>query len=368
MVVTPRKWPGRERPSSLPLSSSTVTQVTAPCGYISSTEGAKSRSTPSLSSSARSCSNGRGYFAKSSLGPNCVGFTKIDAATTWHAALAARISARWPSCRAPMVGTRPRRSPLRRAMRDALRMVSMVGQIFMGGHESLVVGHSPFLLSRSCARQRLISRLGRRHPVDLDVRPLQCACDRAAIPAQSYLLLLRATWRFLHQNRSHAAKGPSRPRQVSQRVQNFSRLKDLFLVSRNAGQQTDIVGADDEVGILPIFLFSRVGILRWVGSRDILQHHDRVRRRCVRLGGTCAQRNARGQCANQLCSPARSQFISASSSASLQCSRDVHRNVHSKPRKHQRTIMGTSVFTAHTSATTHPIIVHPRNRFSRGSP
>jgi hypothetical protein len=29
-----------------------------------------------------------------------------------------------------------------------------------------------------------------------------------------------------------------------------------------------------------------------------------------------------------------------------------------------RTTMGMSVFTAHTSATTHPIIVHPRKKFS----
>jgi hypothetical protein len=35
------------------------------------------------------------------------------------------------------------------------------------------------------------------------------------------------------------------------------------------------------------------------------------------------------------------------------------------PAERYLTTTGTSCFTAHTSATTHPIPVHPRNKFSR---
>src|SRR5260370_26094844 len=130
-VATPRKCPGSDRPSSLPLSSSTVTQVTAPCGYICSTVGANNRSTSSRSSNSQSGSKLRGYFAKSSLGPNWVGFTKMEAATIPQQALAARTRDRWPSWRAPMVGTNPRRSPWLRAARQAARISEIVVRILM---------------------------------------------------------------------------------------------------------------------------------------------------------------------------------------------------------------------------------------------
>src|ERR1700722_624912 len=103
----------------------------APGGYISSTEGANNNSTDSFSNSARSRSKSRGYFCKSSRGPNCKGFTKIDAATTSHEAFAARTSDKCPSCSAPMVGTNPNRFPLRLASRHAARISSMVWQILM---------------------------------------------------------------------------------------------------------------------------------------------------------------------------------------------------------------------------------------------
>ena len=44
--------------------------MTAPAGYISSTGGANSSSTPSCSSNSWSRSKGRGYLARSSFGPN----------------------------------------------------------------------------------------------------------------------------------------------------------------------------------------------------------------------------------------------------------------------------------------------------------
>ena len=65
----------------------TRTRVLSPGGYISSTEGAKIRSA-SPDSFRQSSSNVRGYFARSSLGANCVGLTKIDATTLWASSLA----------------------------------------------------------------------------------------------------------------------------------------------------------------------------------------------------------------------------------------------------------------------------------------
>ena len=46
-VVTPSKWPGRLAPHSPSVSPATCTVVRAPLGYISSTAGANSTSTPS---------------------------------------------------------------------------------------------------------------------------------------------------------------------------------------------------------------------------------------------------------------------------------------------------------------------------------
>src|ERR1700747_2644796 len=51
----------------------------------------------------------RGYLLKSSDGPNCVGLTKIETTIGEDSPFAARISEKWPSCSAPIVGTRPRR-------------------------------------------------------------------------------------------------------------------------------------------------------------------------------------------------------------------------------------------------------------------
>src|ERR1700747_2126426 len=51
----------------------------------------------------------RGYLLKSSDGPNCVGLTKIETTIGEDSPFAARISEKWPSCSAPIVGTRPSR-------------------------------------------------------------------------------------------------------------------------------------------------------------------------------------------------------------------------------------------------------------------
>ena len=84
---------------------------------------------PSFSSSWQSRSNCRGYFDKSSVGPNCVGFTKMETATASHCAFAARTSDKCPSCRAPIVGTKPSRLRVARASRQAARASEMVAHI-----------------------------------------------------------------------------------------------------------------------------------------------------------------------------------------------------------------------------------------------
>ena len=59
---------------------------TGPPGYISSTGGAKTIAAPSASAMATSRSRSRGYLDRSSLAPNCSGFTKMVTAVTSHSA------------------------------------------------------------------------------------------------------------------------------------------------------------------------------------------------------------------------------------------------------------------------------------------
>src|SRR5262245_57040418 len=113
-VVTPLKWPGREAPQSDAVSSCTATSVRKPGGYISSTDGAKTTSTPASRAWCRSPSMSRGYVAKSSCGPNCLGLTKIDITTISHSRRAACTRLMWPACKYPIVGTRPIRLPAAR--------------------------------------------------------------------------------------------------------------------------------------------------------------------------------------------------------------------------------------------------------------
>src|SRR5213080_3634387 len=68
-------------------------------------------STPSVSSRARSWSKGRGYRAKSSLGPNCAGLTNTVTITRWFSRRARATRLSWPAWSAPIVGTTPISSP-----------------------------------------------------------------------------------------------------------------------------------------------------------------------------------------------------------------------------------------------------------------
>src|SRR4030095_3000633 len=128
-VVTPLKWPGREAPQSGVVSSCTVTSVRKPGGYISSTDGAKTTSTPASRAWLKSPDMSRGYVAKSSCGPNCLGLTKIDITTTSHSRRAACTRLMWPACKYPIVGTRPIRLPAARCAAKNLRNPLTVSQI-----------------------------------------------------------------------------------------------------------------------------------------------------------------------------------------------------------------------------------------------
>ncbi len=62
-VATPSKWPGRDAPSHPSLTPTTETVVATgvgQCGYISRTEGAKTRSTPASAHTSLSQSKVRG--------------------------------------------------------------------------------------------------------------------------------------------------------------------------------------------------------------------------------------------------------------------------------------------------------------------
>src|SRR5512143_2086578 len=107
-VATPRKWPGRKAPHSPFETSITSMKVWNPCGYMSATAGRKTAEVPAARSIERSRASSRGYFSKSSPGPNCVGLTKIVAATASQpCSRAIRTRLTCPSRRYAIVGARP---------------------------------------------------------------------------------------------------------------------------------------------------------------------------------------------------------------------------------------------------------------------
>ena len=106
-VATPAKCPGRAAPSSRAATGPGWTRVASPGGYISSAPGAKAAVTPSRAQRARSAGSSRGYAARSSPGPNCVGLTKMETTLAALSRTARSTSEAWPPCSAPMVGTRP---------------------------------------------------------------------------------------------------------------------------------------------------------------------------------------------------------------------------------------------------------------------
>ncbi|SKZ16120.1 Uncharacterised protein [Mycobacteroides abscessus subsp. abscessus] len=114
-VSIPAKCPGRTAPSRMSPAGPGTIVVRGPSGYMSSTVGANTNSTPAERNSSMSSSKVRGYASRSSLSPNCSGLTKIDTmTTTLPTLLAASINCKWPAWSAPIVGTNATRLPARR--------------------------------------------------------------------------------------------------------------------------------------------------------------------------------------------------------------------------------------------------------------
>ena len=83
-------------------------------GIHSRGHGFKTDIHPFLAAQCTIAGDRAGYEDKSSVGPNCVGFTKILTTSASHCNRAARMRERWPSCSAPIVGTNPMVTPSRR--------------------------------------------------------------------------------------------------------------------------------------------------------------------------------------------------------------------------------------------------------------
>src|SRR6266849_5113451 len=81
-----------------------------------------------------------GYFVKSSFGPNCFGFTNIDAITGEQSCFARCTKAVWPACNAPMVGTKPMMRLSARAWRAACFIQAMVRMVSTWRENSLRFG------------------------------------------------------------------------------------------------------------------------------------------------------------------------------------------------------------------------------------
>lgn len=129
-VHTPRKCIGLVFPQScFGISDCISTYVAKPSGYISSTEGWKTMSQPSRSSIPQSRAKSRGYVARSSLGANCVGLTNTEATVLSQRRTDSRTRLACPSCRYPIVGTRPTFSPCFFHSRTCARTSSIVSAI-----------------------------------------------------------------------------------------------------------------------------------------------------------------------------------------------------------------------------------------------
>ena len=79
--MTPLKWPGLDCPSNKSENFLTSTEVVNPSGYISSSDGQNTKSTPSCLKKSKSWSIVLGYEEKSSWFENCIGFVKIVTTT-----------------------------------------------------------------------------------------------------------------------------------------------------------------------------------------------------------------------------------------------------------------------------------------------
>src|SRR4029077_19609161 len=134
---------------------------------MSAAAGRKRASTPAAENFSESASSVRGYLVKSSLGPNCFGFTKIEAITGAHCCFARCARAVCPACNAPMVGTKPMMRLSARARRADSFIQAMVRMVStMGGGERLGFGGDSALaiemhqVGQNCRRAELTKQRG----------------------------------------------------------------------------------------------------------------------------------------------------------------------------------------------------------------
>ena len=105
-MATPRKWPGRERPSSSSASGPGSTRRGEAVRVDRSRRPARRRRRRPRRRRWRRRPPRRADSGRSPRpGPNCAGLTKRDMTTVAAERRAARSRARWPSCSAPIVGT-----------------------------------------------------------------------------------------------------------------------------------------------------------------------------------------------------------------------------------------------------------------------
>jgi hypothetical protein len=116
----PGEVAGPTAPSSCaPSGPGSTVVVVAPCGVHVVRSGSEDQLDTLVAADLQVRLQGARIAREVSLGPNCRGLTKIDTATTPAPGMrrACRISSRWPSCSAPIVGTSATRLPAVRSAR-----------------------------------------------------------------------------------------------------------------------------------------------------------------------------------------------------------------------------------------------------------
>src|SRR5579864_3026361 len=168
--------------------------------------------------------------------------------------------------------------------------------------------------------------------------PVENPAHNALVAADGDGVLLRGGRAF---RGSHdATVGPVGWRQFRQRRDELVRLEPHFgaVCSIEKGHA---IGADDQVGIAPFLHVFNTAVLRGVGGRNCLQDSSRIGWwwHCMPRGTSDGRKNRQ----YQRCHP-------------------------EAQRRHGLGYLAattTSCFAAHTSATIHPITVHPRKKFNR---
>ena len=172
-MATPRKCPGRARPR--PPSRRGRPRWRSRAGTAPRRPARTRRRLLRPPRSRGRAASSRGYASRSVGSSNCAGLTNSDITTRRFSCRAARRSATWPSWRAPIVGTRPRRP--RRRLSSAIVRTTFIRERRRRSRECLV----ELVELGALAADRLLVRLDRR-PVAAGDRPgqLEAVLDRAA--------------------------------------------------------------------------------------------------------------------------------------------------------------------------------------------